>query len=311
MKPEVVTDMKIKKKVTINEVKYFSREAFKSVFSNGWMSLASVFTVVASLLVFGIFMVLALNLNFMVDKIESDYEITMTIDDSFTEEQISRLGQVLSDIPNINEVIFESKAQRLEGLREQFGDNASLLDSYQGEDNPLRNWYKIRMIDLSKSEETVAAVKQLNGVTKVISNSDTIKKLTSASSYISQMSIWLMIALAVISVFIISNTIKLTVFSRRKEINIMKFVGATDWFIRWPFIIEGMLIGIFGALVSGGLLSAGYGGLTGLLTSLEMGFVSFIPLGDIVLLMFGVFVIMGMILGALGSLLSVRKYLNV
>ncbi len=303
--------MKIKKKVTFNEVKYFSREAFKSVFSNGWMSLASVFTVVASLLVFGIFMVLALNLNFMVDKIESDYEITMTIEDSFTEEQITRLGQVLSDIPNINEVIFESKAQRLEGLREQFGDNAALLDSYQGEDNPLRNWYKIRMEDLSKSEETVAAVKQLNGVTKVISNGETIKKLTSASSYISQMSIWLMIALAVISVFIISNTIKLTVFSRRKEINIMKFVGATDWFIRWPFIIEGMLIGIFGALVSGALLTAGYGGLVGLLTSLEMGFVSFIPLGDLVLLMFGVFIVMGMILGALGSLLSVRKYLQV
>ncbi|MBE7035552.1 MAG: ABC transporter permease [Ruminococcaceae bacterium] len=295
----------------INSVKYFAREASKNVFSNGWMSLASVFTVVASLLVFGIVMVLVLNLNHMVAKMESDYEITMTIDENLTEAETKRLGQILEDIPNVSEVVFESKAERMEALRVQFGDNASLLDSYQGDKNPLRNWYKIRCVDLNLFSETVEAVKPLHGVVKVISNSEIIKKLTSFSSYVSRGSIVLMFALAIISIFIISNTIKLTVFARHKEINIMKFVGATDWFIRWPFIIEGMLIGFIGALISSAVMSLVYKGLTSLFLSLQIGFMSFIPMGDIVLLMTTVFIFMGIGLGAIGSLIAVRKHLKV
>jgi len=295
----------------INSIKYFSKEAFKNVFSNGWMSLASVFTVVASLLMFGIFMVMVLNINHMMTKVESDYEITLTVDENYTSAQTTQLGRTLAEIPNVSEVIFESKAQRLELLRDQFGENASLLDSYQGERNPLRDWYKIRCVDLSKSQETVEAVRKLDGVVKVISNEGTIDKLTAASSYISRMSIWIMIALAVISVFIISNTIKLAVFSRRKEINIMKFVGATDWFIRWPFIIEGMLIGVLGAAISCFIMSLGYDGLIHMFQSLQIGFVSFISLQDIIFLLAGVFLLMGIGLGAAGSLLSVRKHLKV
>ncbi|MGN1059668.1 MAG: permease-like cell division protein FtsX [Clostridia bacterium] len=295
----------------INSIKYFCREAFKNVFSNGWMSLASVFTVVASLLVFGLFMVLALNLNHMVTRVESDYEITLTVDENYTPEQTEKLGETLASIPNVSEVIFESKEKRLDLLREQFGENASLLDNYQDEQNPLRDWYKIRCLDLTKSAETVEAVKQLGGVAKVISNGETIRKLTAASGYISRMSIWIMAALAVISVFIISNTIKLTVFSRRKEINIMKFVGATDWFIRWPFIIEGMLIGVLGAVASSIFVALGYEGLTTVFLSLQIGFVDFIPLRDIIFLLTGVFLLMGIGLGAAGSLISVRKYLKV
>lgn len=305
MKPEVFTDMKI------NSVKYFAKEAFKNVFSNGWMSLASMFTVVASLLVFGLFMVLALNLNHMVSKQEKDYEITLTVDEALTPEETEQLGDALANVPNVSEVIFESRDVRLEQLREEFGENASLLDSYQNEENPLRDWYKIRCEDLTLSEETVAAVKNINGVAKVISNGETIHKLTSVSGYISRMSVWIMIALAVISVFIISNTIKLAVFSRRKEINIMKFVGATDWFIRWPFIIEGMLIGVMGALASTVFIALGYEGLTDIFASLNIGFVDFIPLQNILFWLIGVFLLMGIGLGAVGSLISVRKHLKV
>lgn len=295
----------------INSVRYFTKEALKNVFSNGWMSIASVFTVVASLLVFGIFMVLALNLSYMVNQVESDYEITLTVSDQFTAEQTAELGNTLRGIENVAEVIFVTKDERLEGLRAQFGENADLLNDYMNEKNPLSNWYKIRCVDLSQSESTVADIKRLNGVEKVISNQDTIQKLTKASGYISRMSAWVMLALAVISVFIISNTIKLTVFSRRREINIMKFVGATDWFIRWPFVIEGVLIGLLGSILSGALLCFGYEGLTGLFTSLNIAFVQFIPLGEVVLLLFVSFILMGMGMGALGSLISVRKYLKV
>ncbi len=295
----------------INSVKYFLKEATKNVFTNGWMSLASAFTVIASLLVFGLFLILALNLNYMVTQVESDYEITLTIDESYNADQIQQLGDSLSKLPNVSEVIFQSKEERMELLREQFGENAALLDKYQNEQNPLRNWYKIRCIDLSESEQTVQNIRELSGVVRVISNGETINKLTSASSYISRMSIWIMIALGIISIFIISNTIKLTVFSRRKEINIMKFVGATDWFIRWPFIIEGMIIGLIGAAISIAFVCIGYEGLTSMFTSLEIGFVRFIPLGDVALLLVLAFLLMGIGMGAIGSLLSVRKHLKV
>ncbi len=295
----------------INSMKYFVKEATKNVFSNGWMSLASVFTVVASLLVFGLFLILAMNLNYMVTQVENDYEISLTVDENFTPEQTEKLGEALELLPNVSEVIFESKDQRLEQLSEQFGENASLLDKYKNEENPLRDWYQVRCIDLSESDQTVAEIKKLGGVVRVISNGETINKLTSASNYISRLSIWIMVFLGIISVFIISNTIKLTVFSRRKEINIMKFVGATDWFIRWPFIIEGMIIGIIGAAASCTLVCLGYEGLTAVFASLQIGFVRFIPLGDIVVWLVLAFLLTGVALGALGSFISVRKHLKV
>ena len=295
----------------INSMKYFAKEASRNVFSNGWMSLASVFTVVASLLVFGLFFILALNLNYMVTQIESDYEITLTVDENLSDEETASLGESLKKLPNISEVTFESKDERLELLREQFGDNASLLDKYRDEANPLRHWYKVTCLDLTKSEQTVSDIKELTGVVRVISNGETIRKLTSASAYISRLSVWIMIALGLISIFIISNTIKLAVFSRRKEINIMKFVGATDWFIRWPFIIEGVIIGVIGAAFSLLLVSLGYEGLTALFISLNIAFVNFIPLSSLMGWMVLTFVVMGIGLGAVGSLIAVRKHLKV
>ncbi len=295
----------------INSIKYFVKEATKNVFSNGWMSIASVFTVVASLLVFGVFLILAINLNFMVGQVEQGYEIFVTVDENFTEEQTKHLGESLELLPNVSEVIFESKDQRLASLRQQWGEDGDLLDRYQNEENPLRNWYKVRCEDLTLSDQTTAAIKELSGVSRIISNGETINKLTSASDYISSISIWLMIALGIISVFIISNTIKLTVFSRRREINIMKYVGATDWFIRWPFIIEGMIIGMIGAMVSVLLVSLGYEGLTTLMTALNIAFVKFIPFGNIASWFIIVFILLGIALGALGSLISVRKHLKV
>lgn len=294
----------------INSIKYFVKEASKNVFSNGWMSIASVFTVVASLLVFGVFLILAMNLNFMVGQVEKDYEIILAVDENYTAEETERLGESLELLPNVSEVIFVSKEERLTQLRDEWGEDGDLLDRYN-DVNPLRDWYKVRCEDLSLFEQTTSALKQLSGVVRVIGNGETINKLTTASNYISRLSVWIMIALGIVSVFIISNTIKLTVFSRRKEINIMKYVGATDWFIRWPFIIEGMIIGVIGAIFSIAFVSLGYEGLISVFTSLHIGFVRFIPLGDVAVWLVLAFLFMGIGLGALGSLISVRKHLKV
>ena len=294
----------------INRFRYFVREASKNVFSNGWMSVASVFTVLASLLVFGVFLVLTLNLNYIAQQLEGDYEIILVVEEGYTSQQLEELGEKIRAADNVKDAQISSKESRLEELKERFGENAGILDGYE-ENNPLRDWYMITLSDLSQSDETVAELEGLDGVVKIVRNQDTIDKLVSMTNYMSHISAWVMIALTLISVFIIANTIKLTVFARRKEINIMKFVGATDWFIRWPFIIEGIMIGLIGAVFSFIAVSYGYHGIIGLLGTLDISFVRFKPYHEMVLLLVGAFLGMGVVLGGVGSLISVRKYLKV
>lgn len=294
----------------INGFRYFMREASKNVFSNGWMSLASIFTVLASLLVFGFFMVLSLNLNYIAAQLEGDYEVILIVDETYNQQQTEALGDSIRAIANVKEAELDTKSARLEEWRDNLGEDAAVLDGYET-NNPLRDWYKVTFEDLSQSDATVQELESLDGVAKIRRNKDTIDKLVSMTNYMGHISIWVMAALTLISIFIISNTIKLTVFARRKEINIMKFVGATDWFIRWPFIIEGIFIGLIGAVFSFAIVSYGYHGIIGLLSSLDISFVRFKPYRELILLLSGTFLGMGVILGGLGSLISVRKYLKV
>ena len=295
----------------IRDLKYYTKEASKNVFSNGWMSLASSFTVIASILIFGIFLILTINLNFMASQFESDYEIILVIDETYTQEQTDAMRGQLESIEFVESVTFDSKADRLQELKEGMGENAFLFDGYENENNPLRDWYKITLTDLSQTDAVVAQLEAVEGIAEIKLNRDTIDSLLSATSYIAKNSIWIMIALGLISVFIISNTIKLTVFSRAKEINIMKFVGATDWFIRWPFIIEGMMIGLIGSLFALLIITFGYNGIIASLSSMGIGFITFKPLDDMLPYLIPSFIGMGIILGAIGSLISVRKHLKV
>ncbi len=294
----------------IRELNYFSKEATKNVFSNGWMSLASVFTVIVSLLIFGIFLVLTINLNYIAGQFESDYEIILIVDENCSAEQTEALKSKIEAIEYVQTATFDSKASRLQALKEGMGENAALFDGYE-EDNPLRDWYKVTLSDLTQTDSVVAQLEQIPGVAKVRLNRETIDKLLSATSLIAKNSIWIMIALGLISIFIISNTIKLAVFSRAKEINIMKFVGATDWFIRWPFIIEGVIIGLFGGIFALLIISIAYSGIISSLSSLGISFVSFKPLSDMTPYLIPMFIVMGIVLGGIGSLISVRKHLNV
>ncbi|MBQ3226641.1 MAG: ABC transporter permease, partial [Clostridia bacterium] len=220
------------------------------------------------------------------------------------------MGETLRSLTNVSEVTLNQKETRLEEWKVKFGEDAVLLDGYE-ENNPLRDWYKVRLLDLSLADETAKELEAVPGVAKLIRNQDTIDKLVNMTGYLGSISVWVMIFLTIASVFIISNTIKLTVYARRKEINIMKFVGATDWFIRWPFIIEGIIIGLFGAVVTYILVSCGYQGILGMLSGLNISFVTFKPFGDLAFSLAGTFLLMGVVLGGLGSLMSVRKHLKV
>lgn len=295
----------------ISSLKYYTKEASRNVFSNGWMSVASILTVVASLLVFGLFMTISINLSYIAQQAEADYEIILIMDETCTPQRVEQIGEEVRGISNVRDAELNPGDKRLDELKEDMGSGAALLDGYEGENNPLRDWYMVTMGDLEQASDTVAQLEQIQGVVRVARNQDTINTLLRVTDTIGHVSIGIMIALAIVSVFIISNTIKLTVFARRREINIMKFVGATDWFIRWPFIIEGIIIGFIGCIVSLAVIGFGYHALLGLVQDLDIRFVELVPFGRLFLPSTGIFALMGIVLGGLGSLISVRKYLNV
>lgn len=294
----------------IKGFRYFFKEAFKNIFSNGWMTIASIFTVMASLLILGVFLVLSINLNSVIGDLQGSYELIAVVDEKTNVAGLMEIRKDIERIENVNDALLENKGDRLEELKESFGEDSALLDRYK-DDNPLRDWYKVTLADLNRSDETAAELEKVDGIVKVIRNQDAIDNLVRIANYIKQFSIWIILALAIVSIFIISNTIKLTVYTRRKEINIMKFVGATDWFIRWPFIIEGVLIGLVGSLASVAVILGSYQFLLSIVQNLSIVFVqlkSFTEILPIVLISsFG----LGAILGGLGSFLSVRKHLNV
>lgn len=294
----------------IRGFRYSITEAFKNIFSNGWMTLASVFTVMASLLVLGVFLVLSLNLNIIVDDLQGSYEIIAVVDEKVSPEGIVAIGNDIERIANVNDAALDRKEDRLEDLKKDFGENASLLDRYK-DDNPLRDWYMITLEDLNQAPQTISQIEKIDGVAKVIQNEDAINSLVRIANYIKQFSLWIIVALAIVSIFIISNTIKLTVYTRRKEINIMKFVGATDWFIRWPFIIEGIFIGIIGSCLSVTVILLCYHFLLGVVQNLNIMFIQLQPFKDILPVVLWSSFGLGAILGGLGSFISVRKHLNV
>lgn len=294
----------------IRGFRYFFSEAFKNIFSNGGMTIASIFTVIASLLLLGVFMCLTININAMMGNLQDSYQIVAYVDEKVNDDGIATIGNQLKSLQNVQEVTFTSGEERLENLRKKMGGPGAKLDRYK-DDNPLRDMYEVTMKDLSLSEATVHEMEQINGIAKIQRNEETIAKLVTIANYIRVFSLGIMIALAIISIFIISNTIKLTVYTRRKEINIMKFVGATDWFIRWPFIIEGIFIGIIGAGISIGIVLGGYYLLSGVVASLNIGFISMKPMSELTEIIVSTSLILGALLGGIGSMISVRKHLNV
>ena len=294
----------------IRGIRYFFSEAFKNIFSNGWMTLASIFTVVASLLVLGIFLTLSINVTSMAGNLEDSYQIVVFVDEKVSDDGVVSLGTQIQNIENVSSATLTTSSERLKNLRDKMGENASKLDRYK-DDNPLRDMYQVTLHDLSKSGETIKKLESLDGIAKIQRNEEAIDKLVKAASYIQMFSFWIIIALAIVSIFIISNTIKLTVYTRRKEINIMKFVGATDWFIRWPFIIEGIFIGLIGAGAAIGLIIGGYSLVIGMVDSLGIAFVTMKPLDELLNTILASSLGLGAILGGIGSFISVRKHLNV
>ena len=285
---------------------YLIKEGFKNLAHNRLMSLASIGVLISCLVLTGSAVMLTVNVSNIVDSVGDTNVTKVFLDDNMTKLEAVYKGKEIDNVPNVAEVQFIDKDESIQAYREQLGEE--VFANMSGDDNPLPYSFSIVMEDLSKYDETIAAIKAVPGVASVSSHREVAEKLTSLSSFITTMSLWLILALAVISLFIISNTIRMTMFSHRFEISIMKSVGATNAFVRVPFIIEGIVIGLVSAAVAIGLLFLlSDAVINSVQKILDFPYTRFT---DVMWPIIGSFAAAGVLVGALGSAVSIRRFLT-
>ena len=233
----------------IRTLEYFVREVFLSLKRNNWMSVASVGTVAVSLFIFGMFLMLVLNMNKMAESLESQVQINVYLEEGTTSSEIRSLEAELNDMQGVEQVTFVSKDEAMERFKERLGDQSSILDALD-DTNPLPDGFEVMITQPELVETAAKNIEQHKNVESAKYGQDVMEHLFDITRLIRFFGLVLMLFLAGATLFIISNTIRLTVFARRKEIAIMKYVGATDWFIRWPFMMEGMVLGLFGGILA-------------------------------------------------------------
>lgn len=288
---------------------YFFRQAFVSILRNSLMSFASVSSVAAVLIILGMVLLLGLNVDYIASDVESQVEITAYLADGLDVEQVSEIGQKLIQVNGVKEVRFVSKDEALKEFKKQLGDQGDLLEGIK-EDNPLPDFYRIKTINPSAISEVAAEVNKIEGVVDVVYGKEVVDKLFKLTGWTRLVGFAAITVFAFVSIFIISNTIRLTVFARRKEIGIMKYIGATDWFIRWPFLIEGMLLGLIGALISVSVINISYYYLTKTVAQ-NLPVIKLIPFDSLLYKITAGFIAIGALLGALGSGISIRRFVKV
>ncbi|MBR1762329.1 MAG: permease-like cell division protein FtsX [Eubacterium sp.] len=297
--------------MTGSSFRYLIKEGFRNTWTNRMMSIASICVLLSCLVLIGSASMMFLNINSLVERIENENVIMVFIKDNTTDEQIDEMGRSISAIDNIEKVEFVAKedawAEQLDTMEEaqaQFFTEVST-------DIPLPDAYKVTVKDLASFKKTVSEIESLDNIDTVRNNADLAKKLDTISNGISIIAIVIIAVLFAISLFIISNTIKLTVYSRRLEISIMKSVGATNSFVRLPFVVEGIILGIVSGVVSLGAVWGIYELATKEFAELFKS-IGIVPLAftDYALIMLGVFLAIGIISGVGGSLITMRRYLN-
>lgn len=295
----------------MQNINYFFSQAMKNISRNGFMTIASLFTITSCLLILGIFTLLTLNVNYITKQVKDQCELQLFIDKDANSRRVKQIEAEIMTINNVKSAELFTKEDMLDYAREDmFEGKEDQLTGFE-DDNPFSDSYKIRLHDISIADETAKKLEMLGDVEKVLNKQGVVDTIIVISNAIKKVSIIIMILLMLVSVVIISNTIKLTVFNRRKEINIMKYIGATDSFIRVPFIIEGVVIGFLGALISFGLVSWGYLMLVKFISGINFEMMELLPYTFVAFVVGGLFLIFGCIIGMVGSLLSMRKHLQV
>lgn len=288
---------------------YFIKEVYTSFKRNIWMTLASIFTVVLSLFILGFFSIVILNLNKMADTLESQVQISVYLKDDLSQEEIDETKETLSKIEGLQDIKFTTREEAMENFKERLGDQQFLLDALD-DTNPLPDSFSLTVTSPQQVKTIADTVVALDSVESASYSQDIINHLFNLTHLIRLIGVALIILLTGAAIFIISNTIRLTVFARRKEIAIMKYVGATDWFIRWPFLLEGICLGFIGGGLATIFLYIVYNQVTQEIYE-AMAFFPLIPQHPFINYISLAILVAGIIIGALGCTISLKRFLKV
>lgn len=293
----------------MKNVSYFIKEGFANLFTNRIVTLTTIITVLVSLLIIGVFNIISFNIVHISEDIGNSFEFNIYIKDSVGENDLDLVGQDIRSVENVKSAELKTKAQALEEVKAKI-DKSAAIQKLTHEDNPFRNSFTVTMNELSMSAETIEKIKSIPQVDSVSDNVDTSKKLDDISKKIKLYTIISYILLSVLCLSIVSNIINVSIFSRRKHINIMKYVGATNSFVRTPFVIEGIIIGLVGGLISAILLTYGYNCLFGNLNH-QINEITLMEPLDIAKDLFSTNIIYGLVIGGIGASFAVNKHLKV
>ncbi|WP_019879055.1 permease-like cell division protein FtsX [Succinispira mobilis] len=295
--------------MSLRTKEYFIREAFVSIRRNGLMSIAAISTVAISLLVLGLFLVLVFNINNMASMLESQVQITVYVKDEVSADKLTELKGQLTKITGVTKVGFTSKEQAMKDFRKRLGEQKELLDSL-GDVNPLPNSFAVHVDKPENLKSIAEKIRKLENIESMRFGQEIIEQLFKVTYFIRVGGLVLIVFLTFATLFIISNTIRLTVFARRKEVSLMKYVGATDWFIRWPFLLEGMMLGLIGGVVAFVLIGIVYSIIVEQIHS-TLAFMPILPKQPLLSNVSILIVFLGMTIGATGSFISLKKFLKV
>lgn len=294
-----------------HDFKYFFREGTSNMFSHGFMSFAAVGITIACLLIMGTFSLVAINANANLQSLQQQSSVLAFVDDSYSEAQARALQSKIEAIENVDEVTFITKREAMERYVQEYGAEEELL--FKDLDPEIfRDRYNIHMVELEQMSETAAEIDDIEGIAKVRVDEDLSRGFLTLSNIATVVCLALIAVLLIVSLFIMSNTIKLTTFDRKDEIAIMKMVGATDGFIRWPFVYEGLLLGVFSALIAFGLQWLLYLAIAGGINASDtLQLLDILPFADLWSYVLIAFVVVGLLVGIAGSLMAIRKFLRV
>jgi cell division transport system permease protein len=307
MSIEGITAMKIR---TIG--RHF-REGFRNVVRNGWMTFASTSAIAISLLILGVFLILTMNVNHLANVVENQVEVRVLLQLDTTPEQVEKVHAEIGNLSNVKKVDFVSKDEGLDLMKDALGEEGKgLLEGLKGEDNPLPDSFIVQVYQPREVDKVANEIVALDHVNKVKYGQGTVEKMFLITNLVRNVGLAFVVGLSFTAMFLIANTIKLTIVARRKEIGIMKLVGATNSFIRWPFFIEGVVLGLIGSIIPIGILLYAYSQLVSEVTGgYNLMMLELLPLSEISYPISMLLLCIGMFIGVWGSIISVRKFLKV
>ena len=292
-----------------NNFGYLVREGVRGIFQHGFMSFAAVCVTVACLLIVGSFSLILYNVNTMVRDLEKENEILVYIDKSYSEAEAKSVGSQINLIDNVAKAEFVSREQALDHFVEEQGD-ATLFDGVQSTN--FRDRFVVTLEDNSKMQQTIERLQSIEGVAKITAHDELAQGFSTMERVVQFVSVAIIVLLLVVSLFIISNTVKLAMYDRKEEIAIMKMVGATNGFIQFPFVVQGFILGAFSAVIAFLVEWGIYDLLVTKIAEVDsMQLFQFVPFGSVVWVMVATYAVSGLFVGIFGSVMSIRKFLNV